>query len=103
MYKNAAVIAKKIHKIRQNDEKYKKYKNIIPFYKKSVIIIEEVFILKEEIDMRIAICDDEINALKQTSNTIKKVFQEMKLQCVISEFTNEIELLNSKKQHDSVG
>lgn len=34
MYKNAAVIAKKIHKIRQNDEKYKKYKNIIPFYKK---------------------------------------------------------------------
>lgn len=72
------------------------------FIKKSVIIIEEVFILKEEIDMRIAICDDEINALKQTSNTIKKVFQEMKLQCVISEFTNEIELLNSKKQHDVV-
>lgn len=52
--------------------------------------------------MNIAICDDEITALKQISNTVKKVFNEMNLKCFINEFTNESDLLNSRRQYDVV-
>lgn len=52
--------------------------------------------------MRIAVCDDEVIALKQTSNTVKKILDEMNLRYTISEFTNETELIDSQKKYDVV-
>ncbi len=50
--------------------------------------------------MRIAICDDEINALKQTCEVVKSVFSEMNLKYTINEFTDADELLSKKTQYD---
>ena len=52
--------------------------------------------------MRIAICDDEINALKQTSNIVKSVFDELQLKYLMDEFTNADELLSKKSQYDVI-
>lgn len=58
--------------------------------------------MKEDIQMRIAICDDEISALKQTSDTVRKVFAEMKLTCMISEFDDETKLLDNIQNYDVI-
>lgn len=52
--------------------------------------------------MRIAVCDDETSALKQTSNTVKKVFDEMGLKYLIDQFSDATEMLSSGKQYDVV-
>lgn len=44
--------------------------------------------LKEEMEMRIAICDDEKIALEQTCNIVKDVFDEMHLKYFIDVFCN---------------
>lgn len=54
------------------------------------------------IKMRAAICDDEINALKQTSGIVQKVFAEMHLKYSVSEFTDGDELLREKQKYDVV-
>lgn len=46
--------------------------------------------------MRAAICDDEINALRQTSDIVRKVFTDMNLKYSISEFTDGYKLLKEK-------
>lgn len=52
--------------------------------------------------MRAAICDDEINALRQTSDIVRKVFTDMNLKYSISEFTDGYELLKEKHGYDVV-
>ena len=49
--------------------------------------------LKGELDMRIAICDDEKDALQQTINIVNNVFYEMNIQCYIDQFTNALDLV----------
>ena len=39
--------------------------------------------LKEEMEMRIAICDDEKIALEQTCNIVKDVFDEMHIKILL--------------------
>lgn len=58
--------------------------------------------IKEETEMRIAICDDERNALKQIVNTVNNVFHEMNIQHYIDEYTNASELVQCKKQYDMI-
>ena len=55
--------------------------------------------MPEEGNMRIAVCDDEILSLKQTSGIIRDVFSEMQLKCIIDEFANADGLLKSKKKY----
>jgi DNA-binding LytR/AlgR family response regulator len=57
---------------------------------------------KEEMEMRIAICDDELNALKQTHNVVEDVFNEMQLKYFIDEYTDADEMLQNKKQYDMI-
>ena len=58
--------------------------------------------LKGELDMRIAICDDEKDALQQTINIVNNVFYEMNIQCYIDQFTNALDLVQCKKQYDVI-
>lgn len=52
--------------------------------------------------MRIAICDDEKDALQQTINIVNNVFYEMNIQCYIDQFTNALDLVQCKKQYDVI-
>ena len=56
--------------------------------------------LKEEMEMRIAICDDEKIALEQTCNIVKDVFDEMHLKYFIDVYMDANELLQNKDQYD---
>lgn len=47
--------------------------------------------------MNIAICDDEVTALKETNNMVKKVLDDMNINYSIDEFTNLDDIINSKK------
>ena len=58
--------------------------------------------LKEEMEMRIAICDDEKIALEQTCNIVKDVFDEMHLKYFIDVYMDANELLQNKDQYDIV-
>ena len=66
MYKNAAVIAKKdTIKYGKMTKNIKNIRILYHFIKESVrTIVGGFLVLKEEIDMRIAICDDEIICVK---------------------------------------
>lgn len=57
---------------------------------------------KEAMEMRIAICDDEQAALKQTHHVIEDVFNEMQLKYFIDEYTDADELFQNKKQYDII-
>ena len=56
--------------------------------------------LKEEMEMRIAICDDEKIALEQTCNIVKDVFDEMHLKYFIDVYMDANEILQNKDQYD---
>lgn len=58
--------------------------------------------MREEIQMRIAICDDEKIALDQTHNIVKRVFDDMHLKYFIDVYTDPEELLQNKNQYDVV-
>lgn len=57
---------------------------------------------KEEIEMRIAICDDEQSALEQTQSVVENVFVEMQLNYFIDKYADADELLQNKQQYDLI-
>ena len=54
------------------------------------------------IKMRIAICDDEKAAVKQTDCIVQKVFRDMQLNCEVDLFTDLTELLKNKEKYQLV-